>query len=115
MGLIDHSGLVLRFTKANMGAAAILSDIIKFENTAHPMLDTCSKMRGLKPDCFIRWANRVSDSVYSPDDKLSLLIDGTLKCFRQRLTLKPECRDELLALCDQVDQFLKRYRNPSCK
>src|SRR5579872_5931747 len=110
MGLIDNSDLVLRLTKTSMGAAAILSDWLQL-GFEHPMFETCYKMRGLTPACFTRWANRVSDAVYPAGDKLRPLIEGTFKCFKQRLTLKPECRDELIALCEQVDQFLNRFRN----
>jgi hypothetical protein len=108
MSAVASPELVCRMTKANMGAAAIISDLLILG--PHPLFDTCRKLRGLEPEYFIRWADRVSTSIYSDGSQFKRLIRGTIISFEERIADDPSIIGTLTELCEKLEEFLKGYR-----
>jgi hypothetical protein len=105
LSLVADDLLIVRMAKASMGAALILSDLLPLG--PHPILETCSKLRGLHPKCFIHWAGEISKA---NDDEYIKLAGKTFKSFKKRVRADSSCLEELDVLCQKVELFLNKYR-----
>lgn len=106
MAVVSPKDLASRFAHACMGAGLLLA----YRGEERPIFDCVQEFRGLKKEKFISWTKLIWHSVGNNQQPLLFrhLVDETVKCFKNKLSLNPEKIQELTSTCEKIESFLAR-------